>query len=389
MKNAYTDAFEHLLKVIQELSLAKNLKEIIDITRKAARRLTGADGASFVLREDQQCYYVDEDAIEPLWKGKKFDINLCVSGWSMLHKQSVSIEDIFKDPRIPLDAYKKTFVKSLLMVPIRPDNPIGAIGIYWAKKHVATEEELSILEALAQSTSIAIENVLHIEKLKEINLAKDEFLSIVTHELRTPLSAIKLQLQLTERKMKKAKILDDFGLSVSLGQLDGLASLVEQLLEVSKIQMSELRLNFKDCNLSDVVTRSANLWSPKLQNKISLDIEENIIGCLDELSIELVLNNLFSNVAKHASGSNVKIALHRKKNRAIMTFDDDGPGIPKAIQKKLFERFERGISPRYIRGLGLGLYIAKSFIMAHKGEINLESDEGKGCRFKIDLPLKN
>ncbi|ETO93447.1 diguanylate cyclase [Legionella oakridgensis] len=150
---------EFLLNVVQKLSLAKDLETIMFIVRRAARYLTGADGATFVLRDGDQCYYADEDAIAPLWKGKRFPMKICISGWVMENRQSVMIEDIYSDPRIPADAYRPTFVKSLAMVPIRNVSPIGAIGTYWAENYLPTEEQLNLLKALADATSVAMENV--------------------------------------------------------------------------------------------------------------------------------------------------------------------------------------------------------------------------------------
>ncbi|MFC3909048.1 GAF domain-containing protein [Legionella dresdenensis] len=115
------------------------------IVRKAARRLTNADGATFVLRDKENCYYADEDAIGPLWKGKRFPMAMCISGWVMLHGESVVIEDIYSDSRVPADAYRPTFVKSLAMVPIRKNSPIGAIGTYWAENYHPTEQQLKFL----------------------------------------------------------------------------------------------------------------------------------------------------------------------------------------------------------------------------------------------------
>lgn len=148
-----------LVKVVQELSLARSIEAITEIVRRAARELTGADGAAFVLRDGDKCYYAEENAISPLWKGKRFPMSACISGWVMLNKQYTVIEDIYTDPRIPIDAYKPTFVKSLAMVPIRTQEPIGAIGNYWAVKRQPTEEEVNLLQALADTTSVALENV--------------------------------------------------------------------------------------------------------------------------------------------------------------------------------------------------------------------------------------
>lgn len=158
-------ALSTLTQAVQELSLAAELEDVQRIVRTAARRLTGADGATFVLRDDGQCFYADEDAIEPLWKGKRFPLEACISGWAMLHREQVVIEDIYADDRIPHDAYRPTFVKSLLMVPIRRLDPLGSIGLYWADHHRATEQEAGLASALADSTAIALEQV----RLRELS----------------------------------------------------------------------------------------------------------------------------------------------------------------------------------------------------------------------------
>ncbi|WP_199699060.1 sensor domain-containing diguanylate cyclase [Oleomonas cavernae] len=150
---------ERLLHAVQELSLARTLPDVQVIVRTVARDLTGCDGATFVLRDGPYCHYADEDAIEPLWKGKRFPQEICISGWVMTNKSPVVIPDIFADERIPQEAYRPTFVKSLAMVPIRTLDPIGAIGNYWADHRQPSAEDLRLLQALADSTSIAMENV--------------------------------------------------------------------------------------------------------------------------------------------------------------------------------------------------------------------------------------
>jgi putative nucleotidyltransferase with HDIG domain len=148
-----------LVAVVQRLSLARSIDEIQAIVRTGARRLTGADGATFVLREGDQCFYADEDAIAPLWKGQRFPLDRCISGWTMTHARAAVIEDIYADDRVPHSAYRPTFVQSLAMVPIRAADPIGAIGNYWATRHRPDEAELELLQALADSTAVALENV--------------------------------------------------------------------------------------------------------------------------------------------------------------------------------------------------------------------------------------
>jgi diguanylate cyclase (GGDEF)-like protein len=155
----YLRAMESLLVVVQDLSLARSLERIMEIVRVAARQLTGSDGASFVLRDNGYCYYADEDAIAPLWKGQRFPMSSCISGWAMLNRQPAVINDVYSDLRVPHIAYKPTFIQSMVMVPIRTFDPIGAIGIYWAKPHNPSKEEVKLLQALADTTAVAMENV--------------------------------------------------------------------------------------------------------------------------------------------------------------------------------------------------------------------------------------
>ncbi len=149
----------YLIQVIQQLTVARDLDSIMAAVRAVARQLTDDDGATFVLRDGDQCYYADEDAISPLWKGTCFPMSVCISGWVMLNQQPAVIADIYIDSRIPADAYRSTFVKSLAMVPIRTRQPLGAIGNYWADHHIPTPDEMQLLQALADAAAVALENV--------------------------------------------------------------------------------------------------------------------------------------------------------------------------------------------------------------------------------------
>ena len=123
----------------------------------AARNAAGADGATLVLRDLNHCYYADENAISPLWKGRRFHLNACISGWVMLNKVPAVIPDIYMDIRIPLDAYRPTFVKSLAMVPVGRETAVAAIGNYWASKHEASDRELTALQALADTVGLVLD----------------------------------------------------------------------------------------------------------------------------------------------------------------------------------------------------------------------------------------
>lgn len=153
------------------LSMARGLDEIMAIVRGSARRLVGADGITFVLREGDQCYYADEDAIAPLWKGQRFPFESCISGWAMGHREVVVIDDIYADSRIPHAAYRPTFVRSLVMVPVRPEDPVAAIGAYWASKQPPSEASIIVLNRIANSAAVAMTNV---ALLNSLRAAKEE-----------------------------------------------------------------------------------------------------------------------------------------------------------------------------------------------------------------------
>lgn len=151
---AVTERVPSLLDDVRaRLAGAETLEAVQEIVRTAARQLVSADGATLVLRDGDQCYYADEDAVSPLWKGQRFPVADCISGWAMVHHRPAVIPDIRVDDRIPQEAYRPTFVRSLAMVPIGTDAPIGAIGAYWATPRRASDADASLLGQLAAATA--------------------------------------------------------------------------------------------------------------------------------------------------------------------------------------------------------------------------------------------
>jgi GAF domain-containing protein len=133
--------------------------DVIAVVQATARQALGADGVTFVLRDGDFCHYIEEDAIGPLWKGKKFPLQSCISGWAMLNDQTAAISDIYIDKRIPHDAYRPTFVRSLIMAPVRTDAPVAAIGAYWRTRRKFTPEDIKAVEMLADFAGNALRRV--------------------------------------------------------------------------------------------------------------------------------------------------------------------------------------------------------------------------------------
>jgi hypothetical protein len=139
-----------LAEARRKLALAACRAAVIETVRQTARGVCKSDGITFVLREGEMCHYVEEDAIGPLWKGQRFPLNVCISGWTMTTGETAVIEDVFEDLRIPYDAYLPTFVKSLIMTPVG-DKHVAAIGAYWKDRR-----SFSPLEIMTVKTYSAI-----------------------------------------------------------------------------------------------------------------------------------------------------------------------------------------------------------------------------------------
>lgn len=150
---------EQMRACLERLGRASSRDEIVAIVRSAARRIVGADGVAIILLDGDQCHYVEEDAIGPLWKGQRFPAESCVSGWAMSHRQTVVIPDILFDPRVPQEAYRQTFVRSMMMAPMGNEAPHGALGAYWAHSYTPSSAEIAALEGIAAAAGTALRSL--------------------------------------------------------------------------------------------------------------------------------------------------------------------------------------------------------------------------------------
>jgi hypothetical protein len=148
-----------MIQAQRRLALADNRMALIETVRETARGICRSDGITFVLRDGEMCHYVEEDAIGPLWKGRRFPLSACISGWSMLHGETAVIADVFEDPRIPYDAYLPTFVKSLIMTPVG-DNRVAAMGAYWKEKRIFSDLEVITVKAYSAIVGKALSDLL-------------------------------------------------------------------------------------------------------------------------------------------------------------------------------------------------------------------------------------
>lgn len=178
--------FKRLADAIAAISEANGAEEIVEIVRRCARGLSGAQGIAVIFNDDGYCHYLVEDSESPLWAGQKFPAASCISGWAMIHNQTVVIPDIFLDDRIPHDAYRPTFVRSLIMTPVGEERPFAAIGAYWAETGAPDPAEVAAMETLARSAATAFRNIQLYESLnRQLEQRKKdaEHLRLMVNEL--------------------------------------------------------------------------------------------------------------------------------------------------------------------------------------------------------------
>lgn len=391
----YIAAMEELVGVVKQLSHARDLESVMRIVRKAARELTGADGATFVLRDDDKCYYADEDAITPLWKGQRFPMSACISGWVMLNGKPAVIEDIYNDPRIPADAYRPTFVKSLAMVPIRTEAPVGAIGNYWAQRHQPRNEEVAILQALADVTSVAIENAQlytelqgKVRALQESNYELSRFAWVASHDLQEPLRTIVTRVELLSQRYHNQ--LDDRAQDYVHTAAEGarrLQQLVQDLLVHASAEKVE---NFHIVALAQVLREVR-------QDMHTLIVESNAEIFVDNLpqvqGNPALLGQLFQNLLGNAikfrkAGTKPHIHIGCREEGAEwhITVEDNGIGIDPAYRERVFGLFQRLHTQDVYPGSGIGLATCRKIVELHSGRIWVEAAPAGGSAFHILLP---
>jgi two-component system CheB/CheR fusion protein len=381
---------ERLAEVIRRLTTSLDRDEIMAVMCESARDLLQADGASFVIREGDQVHYACENALGPLWKGRRFPIDHCLSGWSILHRRMASVPDVYADPRIPIEAYRPTFVRSLAMAPVGAGEPLGALGVYWAATHAADARERRLLEALADAAGIALLNARLFEQAtgarREAEVAsrtKDEFLAMLSHELRSPLSAVRMWASLLRTRHVDA---DTGARALEAIERNAimLSRLIDDLLDVSRIISGKLVLQTQPVDMEaltesalDAVRASADAKGVALERRVE-PLGGHVVG--DPARVQQIFGNLLSNAIKFSSrGGRVVVRLAR----------DDG--IDAAFLPHVFERFRQGdsTSTRKHGGLGLGLAIVRQLAELHGGGVEATSDgPGRGATFTVRLPLR-
>lgn len=316
---------------------------------------------------------------------------------TILLMEEDNLSTISNNPEI-IEFLQKIKFKSSIMVPIIMRGRVFAVIVLVSSisDRQQIEKDLLMAKEIARRASIAVDNSLLYKNAQNAITSRDEFFSIISHELKTPLTSLSLQIQMSLQKLNPKlnltipieKLIKIF--SSSEKQIHRLTRLVDDLLDVSRIQSGNLHYHFSDINISEIVKDSISRLATQLEAancSLECNIKESVNIHADRERIEQVVENLLTNVIKYAPGGLVQIILDVERDFARFAIIDSGPGIKEEFQNKIFEKFGRVHQENSVSGMGIGLFLVKEIVQAHKGRISLDSMPGMGSKFCIELPI--
>lgn len=288
-------------------------------------------------------------------------------------------------------------LRSLICVPLSArGRTLGSITFFLSRSGDSySERDLEFAIELGLRAGLAVDNARLYEETKEAVRARDVFLTVASHELKTPLTSMLLAVQSIVRGARtNPKTLAPDRLLPKLAIVDRqghrLAQLINQLLDISRITAGRLVLDLEDLDLSelcrDVVAR--HTYDLRATGcAVTLHADTPVHGRWDRSRIDQVITNLLSNAMKFGHGKPIDVTVTATSTRASLTVRDHGIGIAVADQARLFQRFERAVSSRYYGGFGMGLWISRKIAESFGGTIRVESRPSEGSTFTVELPL--
>jgi signal transduction histidine kinase len=255
------------------------------------------------------------------------------------------------------------------------------------------EEEERLAQFITTLAGAALENAAGFARIEDAVRMRDEFLAIASHELKTPLTPLQLQLDDFQRLLRRRGLDDDSvtqRLATMVRQTTRLSKLVENLLDLSRIAAGRLTLQTEEFDFSEMVQDVVRRLAPEAESLgCTLEVHAGgpIRGRWDQLRLEQVVSNLLANAVKYGAAHPIEIDVRSMDRKVRLTMRDHGIGISPQDAARVFERFERAVSVRHYGGLGLGLYITRQIVEAHGGAISVDSRPGDGATFTVVLPV--
>ncbi|HEX8918659.1 MAG TPA: ATP-binding protein [Chloroflexota bacterium] len=334
------------------------------------------------------------------------------AGYTLLFSEPVIADDLRNESRFSSPALQSQHVISSISVAIAGrEQPFGVLEAGRRRKATFTADDIKFLQATATVLAMAVEHesdeaerlqLLHAEREAHLEAQRalqlrEEFLSIASHELKTPVTALYLQSQMLERSMRTITLDEEKAnrmkraLESVQRQSQRLNKLVTDLLDVSRIASGRLSLEPQPMDLVALTREIVERFegeSTAAGAPIDIRAPETVVGTWDRFRIDQVLTNLISNAVKYGNAKPVVVTVEQDQDEACVSVQDSGIGIPPEDQARVFHQFERVSGAPNIAGMGLGLYIVKQIVEAHCGTIEVKSEPGHGSTFSVRLPLK-
>ncbi|RKH46136.1 GAF domain-containing sensor histidine kinase [Corallococcus sicarius] len=315
-------------------------------------------------------------------------------------RQPVLLDDASQPNPFSSDRYFASLrVHSVLCIPLVRQADLAGM-LYLENNQLAgafTSERILTLEVLAAQAAISLENARLYQAAQDAVRVRDDFLAIASHELKTPITAMKLQVQSIRRVMgTRTNDAHTEGRLVALlgtfeRQVSRLAYLADEMLDVSRFKAGvlALALELEEFDLSGLVREQVDALTDRLKAagcSVALEFEQPVVGRWDRIRVGRLVTSLLLNAMKFGAGHPVAVRTRVMGDFARLEVQDRGGGVDRADQARIFERFEQAAPAYNYGGLGLGLYLARETVRAHGGTITVESALGAGATFVVDLP---
>jgi signal transduction histidine kinase len=286
--------------------------------------------------------------------------------------------------------------RSAIAAPVRLIDEVLGVIVFAASGRTFDRDDLALAEEIGRRAGVSIANCRLYREARLAVAARDEFLSVAAHELKTPIAVLQLKLQQVEMK-QQASLCGTCEHAVpadyrgAARQVSRLGDLVQALLDVSRIVGSGVKLEHEEFDACEVaretIERMADL-AARSRSTILLRCTEPVRGVWDRLALERIFGNLLSNALKFGAEKPVEVRIAGDGDHAVIEVEDHGIGIAPEDADRIFDQFERAVSSRHFGGLGLGLYVTRRLVEQHGGSIAVASRPASGALFTVRLPRR-
>jgi PAS domain S-box-containing protein len=299
-----------------------------------------------------------------------------------------------------LDLVRALNPTSVMIVPLKARGRAFGLATFGLSESARRygDDDLQLASEIAHRAAVSIDNAHLYQEAQDAAVDREQFVSLVSHELKTPLTVIKGYMQVMERYLQQEEWDRERILTTRerlSSQVERLELLVSDILDVSRIQRGRLGLSLEEnmdivALAQQILARFDDAIERKPDHQLRLVADGAILGCWDPLRLDQALSNLVSNALKYSpDGGDIELRIRALGGNAIIEISDSGVGISNDERERLFQPFQRGAaSSRGTSGTGLGLYITRQIIEQHGGKIQVDSELGAGSTFTITLPLQ-